>query len=61
VAEAYDALQRDYPYRQRRSAEEALLEIQQKAGKQFDPEVVLSLSQHLVNVQKMASVPQSVG
>ncbi len=44
VAEAYDAMQRDYPYQKRRSPEEALAELQRCAGTQFDPIVVKVLS-----------------
>jgi diguanylate cyclase (GGDEF)-like protein/putative nucleotidyltransferase with HDIG domain len=49
VAEAYDAMQRDYPYRARRFPEEALAEVQHGAGVQFDPAVVQALSTVLAN------------
>lgn len=40
VADAYDAMTSPRPYRPARTKEEALAEIQQGAGTQFDPEVV---------------------
>src|SRR5262249_47167663 len=40
VAEAYDAMVFNTPYRQARSAEIAFAEIERQRGKQFDPDVV---------------------
>jgi len=40
VADAHDAMITDRPYRQGRTAAEALLEVERCSGKQFDPEVV---------------------
>lgn len=40
VADAYDAITSDRPYRKRRSKEEALAELRRGAGTQFDPKVV---------------------
>ena len=40
VADAYDAMTNDRPYRHRLSHEHAKNEIKKNAGKQFDPEVV---------------------
>ncbi len=40
VADAYDAMTSERPYRGPRTNEEALAEIQANAGRQFDPEVV---------------------
>jgi HD-GYP domain-containing protein (c-di-GMP phosphodiesterase class II) len=43
VADAYDALTNDRPYRRARSAEAALSEIDAHRGTQFDPAVVDAL------------------
>lgn len=40
VADAYDAMTQDRPYRQAMARRDAILEIKENAGKQFDPEVV---------------------
>ena len=40
VADAYDAITSDRPYRQARSPEEALAVIREEAGRQFDPAIV---------------------
>ncbi len=45
VADVFDALRSPRPYRQALSIEEALNEIKQLAGKEFDPEVVTALEQ----------------
>lgn len=52
VAEAYDAMQRDYPYQSVRSAQQALEELQNEAGSQFDPAIVNVFSTLLVEQQK---------
>lgn len=43
VADAFDAITSDRPYRKARSVEEAKNEIQKHSGTQFDPEVVQAL------------------
>ena len=40
IADAYDALTHDRPYRQARSEEEALDELRRESGHHFDPKVV---------------------
>lgn len=40
VADAFDAMTSDRPYRRKRSLEEAIEEIQNQSGKQFDPMVI---------------------
>jgi len=39
VADAFDAMTSDRPYRKALSAEEALSELERNAGTQFDPAV----------------------
>lgn len=43
VADAYDAMQSDRPYRKALSKEKALQELQRASGTQFDPEVVKAI------------------
>ncbi len=59
VAEAYDAMQRDYPYQARRSAKDALAEVYRATGSQFDPQVVEALLKTTTH-QKMAAPLQLV-
>jgi putative two-component system response regulator len=49
VADAFDAITSDRPYRKGRSAEEAVAEISKMAGTQFDPAVVKALKQYLAS------------
>ncbi len=48
IAEAYDTLISEQPYRQARSKEEALLELKKNAGTQFDPEMIQKFEQSLM-------------
>jgi HD-GYP domain-containing protein (c-di-GMP phosphodiesterase class II) len=47
VADAYDAMTSDRPYRDRLTAEEAAAELFRCAGTQFDPEVVAACAAEL--------------
>jgi len=40
VADAFDAMTSDRPYRKKRDYQSAFLEIEKNAGKQFDPQIV---------------------
>jgi putative nucleotidyltransferase with HDIG domain len=47
VADAFDAMISDRPYRDRLSVECARANLREAAGTQFDPEIVAALDQHL--------------
>jgi HD-GYP domain-containing protein (c-di-GMP phosphodiesterase class II) len=49
VADAFEAITADRPYRAAQSAEAALAELRDKAGTQFDPAVVEALERHLAS------------
>lgn len=58
VADAFDAMTSDRPYRQGMPAELAFAEVDQQKGKQFDPECAAAfLSIHQQIVQKMQAEP----
>jgi HD-GYP domain-containing protein (c-di-GMP phosphodiesterase class II) len=40
VADAFDAMTSDRPYRRAMSSQAAIAELEREAGKQFDPEIV---------------------
>ena len=42
VADAYDAMTSDRPYRQAKTRQEAVVEIRRCSGGQFDPQVVVA-------------------
>src|SRR5262249_22953517 len=44
VADAYDALTHDRPYRPATTIQKALEELRREAGRQFDPQLVAALS-----------------
>lgn len=46
VAESYDAMTEEKPYRETLSRDQALAELKKNAGKQFDPEIVELWSQY---------------
>jgi HD-GYP domain-containing protein (c-di-GMP phosphodiesterase class II)/putative methionine-R-sulfoxide reductase with GAF domain len=49
VADTYDALTSDRPYRDRRTHEDALEIIRQESGSQFDPSVVTALMEEMAS------------
>jgi len=52
VADAYDAMTSDRPYRPAMDAERSLAELQAKAGTQFDPQVVAAVEVSLGRLQQ---------
>lgn len=56
IAEAYDAIQHDYPYQPHRSAREAMEELQRCAGSQFDPSLVQALHSIFLQTQQLEMV-----
>lgn len=59
VADAFDAMTSQRPYRQALTAEEALNELQQCAGSQFDPHVVEAFLQVAAQPGFLESLPAS--
>jgi HD-GYP domain-containing protein (c-di-GMP phosphodiesterase class II) len=47
VADAFEGITADRPYRPAQSEEAALAELQEHAGSQFDPVVVEALTRHI--------------
>jgi HD-GYP domain-containing protein (c-di-GMP phosphodiesterase class II) len=54
VADAFEAITADRPYRAAQSVEAALTELRDNAGTQFDPAVVEALQGHLAGSEKAA-------
>jgi HD-GYP domain-containing protein (c-di-GMP phosphodiesterase class II) len=55
VADAFEAITADRPYREARSVEVALVELRNNAGSQFDPNVVAALERHLADAGEPAA------
>jgi putative two-component system response regulator len=55
VADTFDAITNDRPYRARRSVSEALQELTNMAGSQFDPSIVAALHRHLSTLTRVAA------
>ena len=54
VADAFEAITADRPYRKAQSPQAALAELRRNSGTQFDPEVVAALARHLSGVTSNA-------
>ena len=51
VADAYEAMTANRPYREARSKEAAIEELRRCAGSQFDPEIVRVFIQEIADLQ----------
>jgi diguanylate cyclase (GGDEF)-like protein/putative nucleotidyltransferase with HDIG domain len=60
VADAFDAMTSDRPYRSALSQEEALVELRRHAGQQFDPRCVDALEQYLTDTGIAVGVEEAV-
>ena len=61
MVDAYDAMTRDRAYRKAMSEEEALKELEDNAGKQFDPEIVrVFLARPDVRFSDQTSTPENM-
>ncbi len=58
VADVYDALRSDRPYRPKLSVEEAVRELRRMRGKKLDPKVVDALIEVLKEEGELAEVPE---
>jgi HD-GYP domain-containing protein (c-di-GMP phosphodiesterase class II) len=48
LADSFDAMTTDRPYRRRRSFEDVVLDLRQNSGKQFDPKVVAAFARAIL-------------
>jgi diguanylate cyclase (GGDEF)-like protein/putative nucleotidyltransferase with HDIG domain len=60
VADAFDAITSDRPYRAAQSQKEALQELRRHAGRQFDPRCVDALEQYLTDTGMQVRVKEAV-
>ena len=60
VADAFDAITSDRPYRAAQSQEEALQELRRHAGRQFDPRCVDALEEYLTDTGMQVRVEEAV-
>jgi diguanylate cyclase (GGDEF)-like protein len=58
VAEAYDVMLREPPYQEKRTQQEAIVEMQRCAGTQFDPTIVQLLCTILKHPDKLQQIMQ---
>ena len=56
IADTFDAITTDRPYRQARSVELALAELERESGRQFDPALVALFTQHTERVAELAGL-----
>ena len=49
LADSFDAMTTDRPYRRRRSFEDVVRDLRQNSGKQFDPKVVAAFARAILN------------
>jgi HD-GYP domain-containing protein (c-di-GMP phosphodiesterase class II) len=49
LADSFDAMTTDRPYRRRRSFEDVIRDLRQNSGTQFDPKVVVAFARAILN------------
>ena len=49
LADAFDAMTTDRPYRRRRSIEDVIIDLRQNSGTQFDPKVIVAFARAILN------------
>ena len=59
VADAYDAITSDRPYRSAQSQTDALVELRRHAGRQFDPRCVDALEKFLIGLRAPAEADEA--
>jgi hypothetical protein len=60
LADSFDAMTTDRPYRRRRSFEEVVADFRRNAGRQFSPEVVVALCRALVKEVRGETRPRQM-
>jgi hypothetical protein len=60
LADSFDAMTTDRPYRRRRSFDEVVEDFRRNAGKQFDPAVVVALCRALLKEAKGQTRPRHI-
>jgi len=60
LADSFDAMTTDRPYKRRRAFDEVIADFRRNTGKQFDPEVVAALCRALLKEVKGETRPRHI-